>query len=73
MASQFFVQGEKVTLIDEDAYVVGLANFPPDYVRILNPAAVVAAAKGEGISLSKQTNLRTTFGLELVKAEKVKL
>ena len=75
-SSQFFVcfiQGKKVTLIDEDAYVVGLAYFPPDYVRILNPAAVVAAAKGEGISLSKQRNSRTTFGLELVKVEKVKL
>ena len=76
MASQFFVcfiQEKKVTLIDKDAYVVALAYFPPDYVRILNPTTVVAAAKGEGISLSKQTNLRTTFGLELVKAEKVKL
>ena len=57
------MQEKKVTLIDEDAYVVALGYFPPDYVRILNPATVVAAANGEGISLSKQTNLRTTFGL----------
>ena len=42
------MQGKKVTLTDEDAYVVGLAYFPSDYVRILNAAAVVAAAKGEG-------------------------
>ena len=73
MASQFFVcfiQGKKVTLIDEDAYVVGLAYFPPDYIRTLNPAAVVAAAKGKESSFP---NLRTTFDLELIKVEKVKL
>ena len=42
------MQGKKVTLIDEDAYVLGLAYFPSDYERILNAAAVVVAAKGEG-------------------------
>lgn len=70
------MQGKKVTLIDDDAYVVGLAYFPSDYVRILNAAAVVAAAKGEEISLPKRKNLKTTltnFGLELVKSDKVKL
>lgn len=41
----------------EDAYVVGLAYFPPDYVQILNPAVVVAVAKGEGISLSNLKQL----------------
>ena len=69
----FFLTGKDHS---EDAYVVGLAYFPPYYVQILNPAAVLAAAKGEGICLSKRRNLKTTwinFGLELVKAEKVKL
>ena len=51
------MQGKKVTLIDDDAYVVGLAYFPSDYVRILNAAAVVAAAKGEGMSLPKRKKL----------------
>jgi len=53
-----------------------LSYFPSEYAMPLNPAAVVVAAKGEGISHPKRRNLRSTltnFGLELVKTEKVKL
>ena len=46
-----------VTLLDDDSYVVGLSYFASEYARLLNPAAVVVAAKGEGISLPKRRTL----------------
>ena len=75
---QFYysLYGNKIHLLDEDAYVVGLSFFPPAIAPNLCVSIVQAMAEATGVKLSKRQSLKallTSFGHELYKSGKVEL
>ena len=70
------MQHQKVNLLDEDAYVIGLSFFPPSLTSKLNVQVVKTMAAAAGINLPKRQNLKetlTTLGHELYSAGKVEI